>query len=165
MIALLLLACQSPSWTAESALAPHRTRMDDNADGRVDAGEYDRRLWNGPPFATADRNGDANVSNEELEFLIRGQSPNAFDASPVGGPIRRAGAGVTLPPAAQRDVWELLVWMGDALRKAGKSGPDPHAVAAAVHSGSVQSAESRTVLDTMRPAWLALGWAWPEGVP
>ena len=165
MLPLLFLACQPPSWTADSAVAPHRARLDDDADGRVNAAEYERRLWNGPPFATADQNGDGDLSSDDLAFLIRVQSPTTFDASAATAPIRRAGAGVTLPPAAQRDVWELLVWMADALRKEGKAGPEPAAVAAAVHSGSVQSPESRGVLDTMRPGWLALGWAWPEGVP
>lgn len=161
----MLIGCEARTWTVEAALAPHRGRLDDSADGRVDAVEYDRRLWNGPPFATADADGDGDLSALELATLVRTQSSTSFDAPVAAAPIRRGGAGVTLPPDGQRDVWELLVWMGDALRSAGQPGPDPGSVASAVHTGRLESPETLAVLGAMRPAWTARGWTWPEGVP
>lgn len=152
-------------WTEASALAGHHTRFDLDRDGRFAAAEYDRTLWNGPPFPSADTNGDGDLSAAELATLVRAQSPTSFDGRAAPEGLKRAGANIRLPSAEERDVWELLVWMGDALRSRGRPGPDPDAVALAVRSGNVQSADARVVLDTIRPEWTAQGWAWPRGLP
>ena len=165
----LLLGCQpavTPArWTAESALAPHRARLDTDHDGRVSAAEYDRTLWNGPPFPSVDRDGDGDLSAAELAALVQAESPTSFDGPARDDPMRRAAANIRLPSDAERDVWELLVWMGDAVRSRGLPGPDPAAVAAAVHSGDLHSAESAAVLGPLRAQWTSLGWTWPAGVP
>lgn len=161
-----LLACgggggaEAP-WTPESALAPHLARLDTDADGRVTDTEYTRTRRDGPPFATADQDGDGALGAGELVWLVRAQSPTTFDGDAL--PVR---AKIEAPqPRAltggARDVAEVLVWMGDALRAAGDPGPDPAAVAAAVETGRLDSVETQAVLDAMRPAWTARGWGWP----
>jgi hypothetical protein len=164
MIALLL-ACATGPWTEEAALAPHRDRLDADHDGRVSAAEYDRHRWNGPPFATADTDADGDLSAAELTTLVRAQSPTTFDAPLPQPAVAQGQVASSLPSAAEQDLWELFVWMADSLRAAGDPAPDPEAVRLAVRSRRVDSAESRALLDTMRPAWLAHGWAWPAGLP
>lgn len=160
----LWLAC-APSWTAADALAPHLSRLDTDHDGRVAAAEYERTVWNGAPFGSVDTDGDGALSAGELATLVAAQDAVAFDHPAGAVPSQRALEAVPAVPQENRDVWELLVAMGDALRAAGEAGPDPALVAAAVHSGRLDSEASRAVLDQLRPRWLARGWVWPEGVP
>jgi hypothetical protein len=113
--------------------------------------------------ADTDRDGDLSVS--ELGALVAAQSPTHFDGEPEEAPLGRAGAGLQVPKGEARDVWEVLVWMDDALRAAGEPGLPPDAVAAAVHSGSFTSPASNAAFAVLRPRWEAHGWVWPEGVP
>ncbi len=162
---LLLLACHTPTWTDEGALQPHRARLDRDHDGRVTQAEYDRAAWNGPPFASADADADGDLSSAELLRLVRAQSATAFDQPGADPPLQRATAAFTPAPVAERDVEEVLVAMVDAVRSVGGPAPDAASLAAAVHSGSLSSLESRAVLEVLRPTWTTQGWAWPEGVP
>ena len=146
-------------------MSGHLPRFDLDKDGRFGAEEYDQVRWNGPPFPSADTDGDGDLSATELATLVRAQSPMSFDGVAFPEALKRAGANLRLPSAEQRDVWELLVWMGDALRSRGRPGPDPDAVALAVRSGDAQSAETRRVLEAIRPEWIAQGWTWPQGLP
>lgn len=161
---LLLLAC-APRWTPESALEGHRSRLDANGDGRVEAAEYDAHVWNGPRFGTADRDADGDLSAAELEWLVSAQQPTTFDGFAEVEVIHRGGAGIAAPTGKARDTWEVIVWMNDALRAAGEPGVEPEAVAAAVASGTLESPESAAVFATLRPRWEAHGWAWPAGLP
>ncbi|MSQ00797.1 MAG: hypothetical protein EXR71_02765 [Myxococcales bacterium] len=160
----LWLAC-APAWTAAEALAPHLARLDTDHDGRVVAAEYERTVWNGAPFGSVDADADGALSPGELATLVATQDAVGFDHPAVAVPSQRATEAVLPLPTDSRDVWELLVAMGDALRAAGEPGPDPAMVAAAVHSGRLDSEASRAVLAKLRPRWVARGWAWPEGVP
>ena len=99
---LLLLACHTPTWTDEGALAPHRARLDRDHDGRVTQGEYDRAAWNGPPFASADADADSDLSSAELLRLVRAQSATAFDQPGADPPLQRATAAFTPAPVAMK---------------------------------------------------------------
>jgi hypothetical protein len=145
-------------------LAVHRATLDHDGDGRVGSAEYARTRWQGPSFAGADRDGDGDLSAAELLVLFRAQSPTTFDGQAVADEERPKREALALP-AAQQDVWEVLAWMGDALRQAGVGGPDPDWVAAAVWSGSFGSAETHRVLASLRPGWMLQGWRWPDGLP
>lgn len=160
----VLLAC-APSWTAADALAPHLSRLDSDHDGRVVAAEYQRTVWNGAPFGSVDVDGDGALSGGELAILVATERAVAFDRPSAAVPSQRPTE--ALPPISkeERDVWEVLVAMGDALRAAGEAGPDPAMVALAVTSGRLDSEAARAVLDELRPRWVARGWNWPEGVP
>lgn len=162
---MLFFACATNPWTDEAALAPHRARLDADHDGRVTAAEYEKTLWNGPPFGTADADGDGDLSVAELEVLVRQQSAVHFDGPQGENSVKKGGEGVTLPPPEALQVQEFLVWMIDALAAKGQTTPDPALVQAAIHSQRLDSAESKVVLDQLRPLWLAQGWVWPAGVP
>lgn len=159
-----LLACAPVAWTPLSALAPHRARLDADGDARVSPAEYARTQADGPPFADFDADGDDDLSTAELLASFRAQSPTAFDG-PATSEDAHPGPAPWRLPDAQRDVWEVLVWMGDALRSAGEVGADPVAVDAALRSGRIDSAESRAVLRELEPRWRARGWPWPKGLP
>lgn len=74
-----------------------------------------------------------------------------------------AAGGAAQPPVGEaRHVQELLLWMGDALRAAGRPAPGTGAIEAAIQSGRLESAETTAVLAAMRPKWEGLGWTWPE---
>jgi len=162
---LLLVACTPPTWTDTSALAAHRSRLDANADGRVVAAEYDAHRWNGPPFATADRDADGDLSAAELAWLVRAQSPTTFDAPLPQAPLALGDVASGRPSAAQLDLNELLVWMNDSVRAAGGTPLAPEAIAAAVATGRVDSEAARAAFHQLGPAWIAQGWAWPVGLP
>ncbi len=163
----LTVACAPAAptrWTEADALAPHRLRLDLNHDGRVTKDEYERTLWRGPDFASADLDGDGDLSAPELVHLVQVQSSTAFDGPPAAEPAPSGGPH-SAPDADQEHVLEVLVLLGDALRSHGLPGPNPDAVAAAVTTGDLNSPETLAVLDTLRPAWLGQGWAWPAGLP
>lgn len=164
MTLFLLLGCAPPRWTPESALAPHRAALDADRNGVVDAAEFERPRWEGPPFASADADGDGDLSTAELLALFRAQSPTGFDGGTPPEDARPGGQPWQVPTREQ-DVWEVLVWMGDALRSDGDAGADPALVDAAVQSGSLESPESRVALASMQSAWETNGWPWPEGLP
>lgn len=107
------------TWTEASALEGHRRALDANGDGVLDRNEYESTRWNGPPFATADRDGDGQISAVELAWLVRRQSARHFDGVVQGSvlpevdrstaeprstasPSREPGEGssVSEPPAA-----------------------------------------------------------------
>lgn len=161
---LTLFACAS-TWSATDPLREHRSRLDADHDERVTAAEYEAHLWNGPPFGTADVDGDGDLSSAELATLIAAQQPTVFDGFGKLEVIRRGGAGVASPRGQARDTWEVLVWMNDALRAAGEPGLAPDDVAAAVATGHLGSPESASLLAALKPAWEAHGWAWPAGLP
>ena len=165
MLVWMFACAPPPSWTEAGALAGHRAWLDTNHDGRVDAGEYEGHLWNGPPMGSADLDGDGDLSAAELSALVVAQSPTHFDGAVESGPVARAGAGVRTPEGEAKQLWEVLVWMDDAERSVGEPGLDPAQVAAAVESGSFTSAPSRAAFAALRPAWSAHGWTWPEGIP
>lgn len=162
---LLLLACNSAGWTEDTVMTPHRARFDDDGDGRVTAPEYEARRWNGPPFATADRDGDGDLSPAELAWLVRAQSPTSFDAPQAQPPLALGDVAPNRPTAAQLDVTELLVWMSDSLAAAGSPPLPAPLLDAAVASGRLDSDATRLALGTIGPEWLARGWAWPQGLP
>lgn len=162
---LLWLACQTPVWTEAAALAPHRARLDQDQDGKVSAAEYEKTLWNGPPFGSADRDGDGDLSVAEVVLLVKGQSPSSFDGPGGGESVKKGGAGVEIPPDSERDLIELFAWMEGALQAAGQPALDPAQVQAAVHSGRVDSPESLRVWAMVKPRWEAQGWTWPAGLP
>ncbi len=159
----LLVACSSPMWTPDGALAPHRARLDTNTDSRVSAAEYDAHRWNGPPFATADQNGDGDLSASELVWLVRTQSPTSFDAPIPQPPLALGQTTSTRPTAAQRELHEVFVWMDDSLRAAGDAPLDAAVLSAAADSGRVDSPEAVAAFAQLRPRWEARGWGWPEG--
>ena len=70
-----------PTWTDATALEGHRQALDANGDGRFSRPEYEAVRWNGPPFATADVDGDGELSAVELARLVRGQSARHFDGT------------------------------------------------------------------------------------
>lgn len=79
---LLSTGCtDGPTWTDASALEGHRLSLDANGDGQFSRSEYEAVRWNGPPFATADVDGDGFLSAEELARLVRGQSARHFDGT------------------------------------------------------------------------------------
>lgn len=164
MIWTLLLACSTLDWTPAGAVAPHRVALDDDGDGRVTAAEYDRRRWEGPGFAGADGDGDGDLGVDELLALVRNQSATAFDGVAVTDASRPTRAPWSLP-TAERDTWEALAWMADALQAAGQPGPDPAAIDDAVRSGRLDSPRALPVLATLAAGWQAQGWSWPEGLP
>ena len=98
---IVLLACSTPRWTEEGALAPHRAAIDTNGDGRVTADEYDRVRWQGPPFSSADGDGDGDLSAAELLTLFRAQSATRFDGAPPEEDARPGTTAGELPPALQ----------------------------------------------------------------
>lgn len=100
-VLLLLLACATPRWTEEGALAPHRATLDRDGDGRVTADEYDRVRWQGPPFSSADADGDGDLSTAELLTLFRAQSATRFDGAPPEEDARPGTTAGELPPAMQ----------------------------------------------------------------
>lgn len=170
MILLLVLGCacawpdSSPEWTPVASVAPFRIFLDLDADGLVDADEYERTRWKGPPYATVDADHDGDASASEILTLFQAQSPTSFDGvtDPDGAAPLRPPWSI---PVEQRDVWQVLVWMGDALRSRGQPGPDPQAVDAAVLTGRIDSPQTMAVLDFIRPQWLANGWSWPSDLP
>lgn len=164
MIGLFLLGCATPVWTVDGALADHRVVLDADADGRVDAAEYGRTRWEGPSFAGADGDGDGDLSTTELVALFQAQSPTNFDGDPAPQDLRPSQPPWSLP-RAQQDVWEVLAWMAEALKAAGRPGPDPVLVDQAVLSGELSSPAGRQALASLQGGWLALGWPWPEGLP
>ena len=157
---IFLLACHA-GWTDAAALAAHRARLDQNQDGRITEEEYKKTLWNGPPFASADGDGDGDLSVAEWLNLVRFQSAASFDGPSNSDTVKQSGGGVVLPPVEQRDLAELLGWMGDALQSVGQPGPDPVALRQAVQSGRLDSAETQAVLESLRAPWQAQGWIWP----
>lgn len=158
---LLVLACAQGEWTVESAAAPHRARLDSDGDGLVSAAEYDRVAWSSRPFMAADGDGDGDLSTAELVALVELQSATGFDGtSTMASNQRTVGSGVVMGPR-QRRLWELLAAMADELRAAGGTPPSPEAIAAAVQSEALDSAETAAVLATLRTEWTRLGWKWP----
>jgi hypothetical protein len=164
LLVLWITGCEQPQWTAEGALAVHRAALDTDRDGRVSAAEYDRTRWQGPPFASADADNDGDLSASELLVLFQSQSPTSFDGATAPESARLGGQSWSLAPR-QQCVWEVLVWMSDALGHAGQAVPDPVLIDTAVLSGDIESPASRRVLAQLQPAWVAQGWAWPEGLP
>ena len=158
-------ACAAPRWTPEAVLAPEIARLDADHDGTVSRSEYERAAWNGPPFATADADGSGDLSVGELLTLFRTEDAVGFDHPGGSAAVSGANGTFVAAPAEARNVAEVITLMADALRAAGDPGPDPQAVFAAVHSGRIDSVETRLVLDTMRLPWLSHGWAWPAGLP
>lgn len=162
---LLLWACHTPVWTETAAMAGHRARLDQDQDGRVEVAEYDKTLWNGPPFASADRDLDGDLSPAELAILVQSQSPNSFDGPHLENPVKAEEGGITVPPRSQQDVAEVLAWMGEALASVGQPVPSPESVQAAVQSAAFDSPATISVLAEIHPRWLAQGWSWPQGLP
>jgi hypothetical protein len=163
-IFLSLLACAPSSpWSTVDVMAPHRARLDTDGDGRVAEDEYTRTLWKGPAFAAVDTDRDGDLSTTELLVVFYGQPATDFD----GRQEADALPGRPMPElaAGQRDVWEVLTLMGDALVASGEMGLDRRAVSAAVSSGRMDSLETRLVLGVLRDRWGAHGWVWPEGLP
>lgn len=160
MMFWMVLACSHPEWN--EVLKEHRARLDIDHDGRVSAAEYEKTLWNGPPFGSADRDGDGDLSASELEWLIRGQSATAFDGPAGLDPVKQGGAGVEIPPEGVQNMQELLGWMQETLQQAGQTVPDP---TAAMQSGRLDSPETGAWLQQIRGPWMAQGWSWPAGVP
>ena len=159
----LMMACQSPVWSG--VLVEHRARLDLDHDGKVRAAEYEKTLWNGPPFGSADRDKDGDLSASELKILVEAQSPVHFDGPGGGESVKKGGAGVEIPPDSERDLIEFFAWMDGALQSQGQPGLDPAGVQAAIHSGRLDTPESRALLEAAKPRWLAQGWTWPAGVP
>ncbi len=154
-----------PPWTELGALAGHHRTLDTDGDGRITKEEWDPSVWNGPGFWSADVDGDGDVSAAELLVLVRAQPAGTFDAP--GAPddtLRGAGESVR-PVGAARDIWEVAVWMSDALRAVGSEGADPAAVKQAVDAGTPDSDAVRALFGVLRPRWEAQGWAWPVGFP
>jgi len=83
----------------------------------------------------------------------------------VGGAAGATGSAAQPPVGEARHVQELLLWVGDALRAAGRPAPGTGAIEAAIQSGRLDSAETTAVLAAMRPEWEGLGWTWPEEGP
>jgi hypothetical protein len=162
---LLLLACQTPVWTETAAMAGHRARLDQDQDGRVEAAEYDKTVWNGPPFASADRDLDGDLSPAELATLVQSQSPSSFDGPHLENPVKAEEGGMTAPPRAQQDVAEVLAWMCGALDSVGVATPAAAALDLAIQSARLDSVETQAILEEIRPRWLAQGWSWPQGLP
>ena len=166
MIGLLwLLACGSPRWTEERALEPHLAALDGDQDGRAGEAEYRRARWEGPPFASADQDGDGALSAGELLSLFRLQSPTDFDGGDPQAQRPAVGQQPALLNPQQEEAWEVLAWMSGALLAAGQEGPDPGLVDKAVRSGDLESAAGRAALAEIQEGWLAQGWPWPEGLP
>ena len=63
----------------QAALAPTLAHLDRNADGKVDAAEYNAVLWKGPGFEEADGDGNGVLGLEELCALFLEQDPSTFD--------------------------------------------------------------------------------------
>jgi hypothetical protein len=125
LIAILTTtACGGPEWSDERVFAPHVAVLDSNGDGRVTASEYDRTLWNGPPFATADQDHDGQLSPTELAWLTRHQSPTHFDGGGHGAVKSSEGPGRTRSTATQHRI-ETLVWLHTAANHAGRPALDP----------------------------------------
>lgn len=150
-------------WSPDGAMEAHRQRLDRNHDGVVDANEYEAVRWAGPPFATADSDGDGQLSNGELARLVRGQSATAFDGG-GGGEMRQDGGSASAhAPTASA---EVLVFLRDRVVAAGGAAPEPAAFARAVASGGLETADSQGVLAHLHHEWTLQGWAWPErGLP
>ena len=163
LLVALLGCAPPPPWTTVDVMAPHRARLDTNGDGRVAEDEYTRTRWKGPAFTAVDTDHDGDLSTAELLAEFYGQPATTFDGrveadALPGSPMPELAAG-------QRDVWEVLTLMGDALIAEGEMGPDPRAVSAAVSSGRMDSLQTRLVLGVLRDRWAAHGWVWPDGLP
>lgn len=165
MIFWLTACATAPAWTDTGAVAPLLHTLDRDGDGRVDHAEYDRVRWSGPPFPSADVDGDGALDAGELLRLFRGQSPTAFDgAAPEPPPL------VTSHPGHRRTVrqeetLEVLTALADSLRAAGDPAPTADELESAATTAHLDSPECLALLARMRPAWEHHGWTWPTGVP
>ncbi len=159
---LWLFGCATPKppeWTDAAITAGVRAELDTDKNGRIEATEYEATRWNGAPFGSADTDGDGALSTAELTVLLTAQSASAFDGG-MPEPARQH-APLPLLNQDQRRVWEVLLWLADTLRAAGRPVPDPAAIDRAVQSGSFRSPETLGVLEAMRSAWTDAGWMWP----
>ncbi len=164
-LSLGLGGCGAPRWTAEGAAARQLGLLDGDLDGRVSSAEYRAHRYTGPPFGTADQDGDGALSAPELLRLGRGQDGLRFDGA-VARPTYPAhsveAAGLSAPQMA---VLEVLGWMSASLAAGGAAPLDSAALRAAVDSGELESAASIACLAEMKPRWTALGRPWPAGLP
>lgn len=151
-------------WSSTRVLEAHRARLDQDGDGRISETEYERTLWNGPPFGSADEDRDGDLSVVELEDLTRHQSPSRFDGPFSGASVREAEAGVVMPTDGQRDLSEVLNWMVETLVAAGEPVPAEAEVQAAIQSGDWKDAHTTEVLKNIKTSWEKAGLKWPEGL-
>lgn len=161
-----LLACARPD-PVEAGFAPELSRLDRNADGRVDEAEYLRVAFAAPVFAQADLDHDGALGAPELAALVRAQDPVYFDGVQTfaqTGTTALAGQAGADPDARQREVRDLLRFEAEEVAARGGVVPDVLQIAAAANTGSLDSAESRAALAQLHAEATRLGLAWPQGI-
>jgi hypothetical protein len=83
-----LLAC-GPRWSAEHAMEPFWSRLDEDADGRVSREEYERVAYAAPPFEAVDTDLDGALSTKEVLALTLSEGPLDFKPRTRGNSLGR----------------------------------------------------------------------------
>lgn len=163
--AMLLMSGCNRTWTTESVVQPHLTRLDHNQNGRVEAEEYEALRRVGPPFAQVDRDRDGSINTHELAFLLHFQDPTAFDQAEIDADLRPASFGIIRLDDNARKVSEVLISLSDSLAARGQTIPSPTHLSAAIAEGDIQGPLTQATLRDLRAGFDRVGLAWPTSIP